>query len=163
MGQTSGITVPDVGTIATLITGGLILLTKDVNCENVVFRTAAGGVFAQTGGIVKGKKLVLLGSGQFVLTQAGNDVSGIAANVTGPVSYSDANALQVVTFFPAIPYDINQVRGITTAGGAVSLTAGGNLSIGVFSDYAPIDASPGGAVSLRAAGSVAGGIDAIPY
>ncbi|HTK77884.1 MAG TPA: PEP-CTERM sorting domain-containing protein, partial [Gemmataceae bacterium] len=102
VGQTSGITVPDFGAIATLITGGRITLTKDVNCENAVFRTAAGGV-VQTGGIVKGKKLVLLGSGQFVLTQAGNDVAGIAANVTGPLTFSDANALQVVTFVPAIP------------------------------------------------------------
>jgi hypothetical protein len=158
VGLYDGLRVADFGMIATLITGGPITLAKDVLCENAVFQPTAGGV-VQTGGVVKGRTLALLGSGQFVLTQLGNDVTGIAANVTGPVTYSDANALQVVTFRPGI----NEVRGIKTAGGAVSLTTGGNLSIGGYLDNAAINAGPSGLVNLRAGGSVAGGIDAIPY
>jgi probable HAF family extracellular repeat protein len=167
VGQTSGITVPDLGASATLITGGLIALTKDVNCENVVLRPAAGGVL-QTGGVIKAKALVLLGFGQFVLTQPGNDVVGISADVTGPITYTDVNDLRVRNFSPPYMSQLFYITGITTAGNPVNLTSGGSLVVGGYSppdtsNYnAVINAGANGAVTLRAAGSVSGGLDVPP-
>jgi hypothetical protein len=174
VGSMSGITVPGfTGDIVTsLATGGPITLKKDVACQSaVVLRPAAGGV-VQTGGVVKGRTLVLLGPGPFVLADPGNDVAGIAADVTGPITYTDANDLSVSTFTTSAPYNPATVPGITTAGNTVSLTAGGNLVVGGVVGFLPggpggpkpvydpaiIDVGPAGDVSLRSGGYMVAGV-----
>src|SRR5205823_2055328 len=66
--------------------------------------------------------LDLLGAGPFTLTLATNDVATLAANVTGVVSYHDANALAVGT--------VNGTVGLTTTSDNVNLQTGGTLAIG---------------------------------
>ncbi|MDX1944428.1 MAG: hypothetical protein SFU86_03405, partial [Pirellulaceae bacterium] len=73
----------------------------------------------QAGPII-GTGLELLGAGPFTLTSATNNVTTLAANTTGTISYRDANALTVGT--------VNTV-GITTLGNDVQLQAGTTLLI----------------------------------
>ena len=72
--------------------GALLDLTDDVNAStgNVTLNTTSVGV-TQTTGDVLAIGLELLGTGTFTLTSATNDVDTIAAGVTGPISYRDAD------------------------------------------------------------------------
>lgn len=80
----------------------------------------SGGTATQTGSI-SGDALRLTGTGTFTLSNASNDIATLAGNVTGAVSYVDANGFAVGTLT-----DI----GLTTTG-AVSLTSRGGTGLAV--------------------------------
>lgn len=83
------------------------------------------GGATQTGGTVTADGLLLSGTGNFTLTQVGNDVSMIAGAVDGAVNYTDSDLLQVGS--------VNGVDGLQ-ATGAVNLAATGLTvnNLGVF-------------------------------
>jgi hypothetical protein len=119
----------------------------------------------QTGGSITAHDLLLLGSGTagtFSLTQPGNDVAVVAAQVNGALSYADASDLSVDA--------VGATNGITTGNDNVTLSAGGNLVVaqpvnagtaainlsasGSITQPAPGNAAAGGAVTLTAPGGI---------
>ncbi|MCC7484918.1 MAG: hypothetical protein IT529_07980, partial [Burkholderiales bacterium] len=123
--------------------------------NNAVIRTGAtravtlnavgGGGVSQTSGSITAGGLRFLGSGTFIVDQAGNDVTTLAADFVGPgsVSYRDANAVAIGT--------VLGLPGITlpaAAGNTVTINAGGDIAFNAGNITA-------GAVTLNAgAGSI---------
>jgi hypothetical protein len=135
--------------------GNTMTLAANVNAGTgtVELNASAGGVSQtaggvnQTGGALTALNLVLLGKGIFSLNQPLNDVAILAADVTGPLSYQDKNALTVGSVM-----DINNITtsGITTHGNNLILQSGGALTVGNISDGNGTDriTTQGGDVTL---------------
>jgi hypothetical protein len=118
VGGTNGITTA--GDDVSLSSGPMTLSQGlSAGVGNITLSVSSGGVTQSAGAITAGG-LRLLGAGTFTLTQAGNNVSTIAANVAGAVDYADSNTLSVGTVV---------TNGITTGGNAVTLTTGGLLTL----------------------------------
>ncbi len=118
VGGTNGITTA--GDDVSLSSGPMTLAQGlSAGVGNITLSASSGGVTQSAGAITAGG-LRLLGAGAFTLTQAGNNVSTIAANVAGAVEYADSNTLSVGTVVTS---------GITTGGNAVTLTTGGLLTL----------------------------------
>jgi filamentous hemagglutinin family protein len=113
----------------------------------VALRTAAGGVTENANSSVAADRLLLAGTGAFTLDQPGNDVATLAAAVTGPLTYRDANALAVGT--------AAGVHGLASGGGDVTLATGDRLTLGDGSATAQPLNAPGATVALR---TTAGGV-----
>jgi filamentous hemagglutinin family protein len=100
-------------------TSGLITLgTVTATIDTVVVNSAAGA--AQTGALTAANLLVL-GTGAFDLTNAGNNVATIAGDVTGSLTYVDSNA---VIIGDVATTSFGSSTGLTTSG-ALSVTATG--------------------------------------
>ncbi len=150
----------------TLSSGGAMNLTQDVNPGSTGTLTLrSSGSATLTGKVVAnansggGSVANLLlerrngtGAGAFTLNNAANDVVNIAANISGALSYVDANALEVDT--------VGAVNGINTNGGAVTLVAPGNvvLNQSVIASGAIVDITAAGVSSAGAAGITANGL-----
>ena len=81
----------------------------------------SGGAVIQTAAITA-SGLHLLGGGAYILTNGSNDVTTLAANTTGAIQYTDANAFSVGT--------VGASSGITSGDNNVTLTANtGNLML----------------------------------
>jgi len=104
----------------------------------------------QTGALTA-DKLLLKGSGPFTLTNANNNVNTIAADVTGALSYVDKDALTVGT--------VGTTKGINTGGNDVTLTTGGDLTIGTGAPEAIT--AIGKTVTLNVTGKIKDGNDAV--
>ena len=134
---TGDITLDNVGN--QLITVGNVASTGDVHLADsdgfalagavttgaagsLTLETTAGGV-NQTGGAITAGELLLLGVGNYTLTETANNVGTLAANVTGDITLADANGLVIGS--------VNGTDGVATNGGALAITvAAGNLTIG---------------------------------
>lgn len=100
--------------------------------------TAGGGTITlQSGGAVTqtqrllASALSLQGSGPYTLAHASNDVTALAANTTGNVQYTDANALALGTSTITGNFDVTTNGALTQSGaltvaGATTLAAGAN-------------------------------------
>ncbi|MBE0627388.1 MAG: hypothetical protein IH606_21525, partial [Burkholderiales bacterium] len=121
---TNGITVGTVGTATN---------TLALNAYGAVTQTTSDNVIA--GG------LQLLGYGPYTLTNAGNDVTTLAAKVAGNISYRDGSGLSVGTVTDA-PSSTSTTGIATTSGpggtGTLILTNAGTLNVD-----APINAAGG--------------------
>ena len=144
----------DVGNDISLVNAGGFVLdavggANDLRSTgNITLR--AGGDVAQAGanGEVFAVGLELLGTGSFNLTESGNDIVVLAANLTGPtesLSFADADMLTV---------GIVNTAGISTRGGAVTLSAGSGLasSQDITTTAAPNSGAVSGAVNLDVTG-----------
>lgn len=83
------------------------------------------GGMTQNGGSLDAGQVVLRAFDNVSFTQAANDVDTLAVSVTGigaTLSFTDSSALNLET--------VDGVSGITTNGGDVTLTTGGQLTIG---------------------------------
>ncbi|OGA22669.1 MAG: hypothetical protein A3I02_12030, partial [Betaproteobacteria bacterium RIFCSPLOWO2_02_FULL_67_26] len=113
---------------ATLTGAGQITLDADVNAGigtgTVAFSTTAGGV-SQNSGAITADKLLLLGTGNFGLAQTANRAGTLAANVTGGVSYSEADAVIVGSVAHPAGLAGGPTTGITTGGSNVTLAVDG--------------------------------------
>jgi hypothetical protein len=126
VGTTNGITTG--GQDLTLTTGALLTLgdgsaaAKNLTATGatVTITTNAGGVTENTDAAILADKLLLKGTGTFGVGQLNNDVATLAADVTGDLTYEDANSLTVGT--------VGGTVGINTHGGKLTLTTGGNLT-----------------------------------
>src|SRR5207247_351522 len=97
-------------------------LTLDVRANKAVSETGSG--------LVSASGLQLLGSGTVNLDQDGNNVTTIAANYNGTISYRDANSLGVGTVTDTAMTPNTTTSGITTSDDDVKLTVLlGGLSI----------------------------------
>ena len=129
------------GPSITLNTGKLLTLNANITglSADVTLNPASDGV-TQTAGAITAVGLQLLGTGTYTLNSATNDVATIAASVTGPVSYTDANALTVGSLTTA---------GIKTNNNTLTLITGGALTLG-----SSVDVGTSTAVFQVAAGGV---------
>jgi hypothetical protein len=127
-------------------------LDGDIDLDGDLNAAGAGGIITlelrvtgtvdQGAGTLTATNLLVLGPGTFRLIQPGNDVDELAADITGSLTYRDADALTVGS--------VATTDGISTGGGNVTLcTDTGNLLL----DEA-IDAPSGTARLQATAGSV---------
>jgi len=111
----------------TLITGDALTIGsgagEDISASGatVLIDVALNGASEQAGSTIQAEALLLQGTGPFLLTQA-NDVNTLAANVTGPIAYSDADDVTVGT--------VGLTAGVNSHGQDVTLVTGGLLTIG---------------------------------
>jgi hypothetical protein len=136
---TNGITVGTVGTAANTLT---------LNAYGAVTQTTSDNVIA--GG------LQLLGSGPYTLVNSGNNVTTLAANVAGSISYRDTDTFSVGVVADA-PSGVS-TTGITTTGGntsTVTLDNGGVMTIAqnISTDGAFSQISTGGAGTVTTSGT----------
>src|SRR5581483_9428794 len=109
------------GNNITLTTGNTLTLSQNLTAGagNIKLNPSAGGV-TQTAGAITGAGLQLAGVGTYTLNQTTNDLTTLAANVTGAISYTDANSLTVGSVTAGFP--LTTVNGITSGGNDVTLT-----------------------------------------
>ena len=141
----TGLTIGSVAAVGTLVpavsgitsgnnnvalqTGGALTINNQINAGggNVGLQSA-GGVTQGVVGTLLANNLNVQGSGAFTLTNAGNDVNVMGANVIGPLQYTDANGLTIGSV-PAVGI-IPAIAGITSDNNNVTLTANtGNLTL----------------------------------
>jgi filamentous hemagglutinin family protein len=126
---TTPFTIGTVNTVGLTTTGNTTLSTG----------TSAGTVTQNQK--IQASGLELLGGGEYTLGNALNDVTTLAGNTTGAVSYTDANGFAVGT--------VNTV-GLTTAGAAnINLTTATG-STGILTTTAAITAGTTGTVTVTA-------------
>ena len=114
----------------------------------------AGNVTLQSGGpvtqtaAITANGLNLQGIGFYQLTNAGNDVTTLAANTTGAIDYQDANSLTVGT--------VGATNGITSGNNDVALQTGGALTINqaLNTGTGNLGLSTNGPVTQAAAGTI---------
>src|SRR6185503_12057783 len=94
-------------------------LTLNINGD--VSQTATGGITAAG--------LQILGSGTVRLDSAANNVTTLAANHTGSISYADVDSLTVGSVTDTAMAVSVSTSGITSQGFDVKLATGGDLSI----------------------------------
>src|SRR5262245_25857051 len=103
-----------------------------------------GAVTQTSQNTISASGLQLLGSGTVNLDDSGNNVTTLAANYTGTISYTDANALIVGTVTSEERRAGKQSSGIKSNGNDVKLTVlAGGLTIGAVGetdDYIVLDA-----------------------
>jgi len=127
VGLTAG--VNSHGQDVTLVTGGLLTIGtgagEDVTATGATVTLHSGsGVTEQGGSTITADELLLKGSGQFQLDEA-NDVGVLAAEITGSLSYVDANDLTI-----GAVGGVDGIRtGIPADGGDVTITALGSLTV----------------------------------
>jgi hypothetical protein len=159
--------VPGVGTLpavfgittnnnnVALITGGALTLNNQINAGtgNIGLQSAAG-VTQGGAGTLTANNLNLQGSGAFTLTNAGNNVNVMGANVTGPLQYTDANGLTVGSV-PAVGI-IPAINGITSGNNNIALITGGALTLNqtVNAGSGNLGLSSNGPATQGAAGTI---------
>jgi hypothetical protein len=103
--------------VALDVTTSAIILNANITATNasssIRLNAQTGGV-NQTAGALTAHDLQLSGTGVFNLPNAGNDVTNLAANINGPLTYQDANSLTVTQVTVAA---VNMC-GVATTGGA---------------------------------------------
>jgi hypothetical protein len=122
--------VSDAGAAFVLTAAGTVDIDTVDGIIGLTTNTAAGGnITLNTGPFrqaanapIIANGLLLLGGGNFSLSDAPNDVVTIAANVAGTINYTDATGLDVGT--------VGAVSGITSANKTLNLTTlAGNLHV----------------------------------
>jgi hypothetical protein len=111
-----------------LSTPNRLTLSQNITVANNLVVTSAGGV-SQTGGVVRATGLALQGTGAFTLDQPGNQVQTLAANIGGPLSYTNAGGLGIgsVELWPDF---FAFLGGILTGGSPISIrTVNGPLTV----------------------------------
>src|SRR5690349_5165236 len=113
-----------------------------------------GNVTQAASGIITAAGLQLLGSGSVHLDNPNNDISTLAANFSGPISYTDKTALTVGIVGDA--FSGMTSTGITSSSHDVKLTAGGDLAINqaISTGSANLTLSDTGNVTQSASGTI---------
>lgn len=143
-----------------LQTGGDLTINRTINVgtANVILNVGGNGTQGAFGNILA-TGLELLGAGSFTLTNPTNNVTILAGNTTGAISYVDADALDIRF--------INASSGVTTDNSPIAIaTVNGPLTIfnegGAADDVSAGDST----VSLTAGGAnqlltIAGGAEVV--
>ena len=100
---------------------GTITFNNTVDAGTGNLTLSATGAVTQTDEITAAG-LELLGSGQYTLTNASNDVATIAANTSNTISYTDTDGLTIGT--------VGGAAGINTGGNDLTLNTGDAITIG---------------------------------
>ncbi|MFA4854449.1 MAG: hypothetical protein WC616_03765 [Candidatus Omnitrophota bacterium] len=109
----------------TINTASTLNLANNITATGIVTLNPSSGGVTQSAGSLIADKLLLLGTGIFTLNQATNNVNILAANITGPLTYADADVLTVGTVITST----GTTAGITTGGNDVILNTGNTLTI----------------------------------
>ena len=133
-----------------LQTGTTLWIDDDIALGNGIWGSTRQAVSRRTAGdTITAAGLCADGAGLFTLTDAGNDVTMLAAGTGETVSYRDANALTVGSVM---------VLGVTTTGITTSddvlVATGGTLTVGTPITSQVPDGAVGGSITLRADGDV---------
>ncbi|MGH8599947.1 MAG: beta strand repeat-containing protein, partial [Burkholderiales bacterium] len=106
-----------------LSAGAMLMLSGNLDAgSGTVVLTTTGGSISQFGSsTLTASNLLLQSSGGATLNQPTNNVGTIAANVSGPLAYSDADTLTVGS--------VGGVSGISSHGSNVTLDTGGALTL----------------------------------
>ena len=125
-----------------LTAGGDLAINQAVNTGSANLTLSdTGNVTQGASGVIAAGGLQLLGSGSVHLDNPNNDVTTLAANFSGPISYTDKTALTVGTVGTSV--------GITTGGaadgGSVTIHSGGVLTVDQVIDTTP---GSGGVVTV---------------
>jgi len=133
-----------IGSTATgLYTPGTVTLGNLTAAGSTITLNAAGaGAFGQqVGTAIVSSVLLLAGTGAFNLSNSTNNVSTLSANTTGAVTYRDTNDFAT--------------NAITTNGGGLDLTSGGNLTVqqAVMTGAGSVTLTADGDVDLNSANS----------
>lgn len=104
------------------IAGDAITISAHANAGagRTTLNAATSGVTV-TSGRVTAAELLLLGTGAFVMTNTQNAVDTFAANVTGPVTFTNSGAFSVGT--------LGATSGVTSGGSSVSLASGDRITL----------------------------------
>src|SRR2546429_558462 len=87
----------------TVLAGGLVIGEAAVTTDDITLGggnltlNVVGNVTQTAGNVITASGLQLLGSGRVHLDESGNNVVTLAANYSGTVSYTDADALTIGT------------------------------------------------------------------
>src|SRR5437868_3594099 len=128
---TSGITSGGNDVKLTVQAGGLLIGQAVSTGAGDLTLNVVGPVTQTLSGIITGAGLQLLGSGTVNLDVANNNVTTLAANYSGTISYLDVNGLAVGTVTDTAMSPSTTTSGITSTGNDVKLTVqAGGLSIG---------------------------------
>ncbi len=122
------------GANVTLTTTGNVTIGTGAG-ENITASGATvdfnvGGASEQTGSIITATNFRLRGAGNFTFNN-NNDITNLAANITGNLSFNDAANLTVTTVTGT---DGNTTTGIVSNGGNITLTTNAATSLNVNSD-----------------------------
>ena len=105
------------------------------NGATITLNATSGGA-NQTGGSLTAANLLLQGAGAFTLNQSGNNVSTLAGNPVGSVSYVDVDALTIGT--------VGAVNGLSSGGNAINVsTVNGALTVNNTAAAIDVDAGAG--------------------
>ncbi len=104
---------------------GIVGLSVSVANTADTISLEAGATTQTAGAKITGPQLVLQGAGPFTLNERTNDVATIAADVTGAISYTDADTTSVGT--------VAGVMGVTTSNSPIFLSVVGNGGLTVQS------------------------------
>src|SRR5437762_1488784 len=109
-----------------------------------------------SGNVILASELQLLGTGTVHLDDSGNNVATLAASTSGPISYTDSNALVVGTVTDTAMTPNTATHGITSNNSDVKLTVlAGGLTIGAVADAGADDITLGsGNLTLNVVGAV---------
>src|SRR5437762_2492823 len=109
-----------------------------------------------SGNVILASELQLLGTGTVHLDDSGNNVATLAASTSGPISYTDSNALVVGTVTDTAMTPNTTTHGITSNNNDVKLTIlAGGLSVGAAADAGADDITLGtGNLTLNVTGNV---------
>src|SRR5437762_118762 len=109
-----------------------------------------------SGNVILASELQLLGTGTVHLDDSGNNVATLAASTSGPISYTDSNALVVGTVTDTAMTPNTATHGITSNNNDVKLTVlAGGLSVGAVADAGADDITLGsGNLTLNVVGAV---------
>src|SRR5436305_197695 len=100
---THGITTTNNDVKLTVLAGGLTIGELTSTADDISLGSGnltlniTGNVTQTAGNVITAAGLQLLGSGSIHLDETGNDVTTLAANYSGPISYTDADALTIGT------------------------------------------------------------------
>ncbi len=100
---------------------GVVGITIATGTIEAVVLNAGGSVTQDAGANITSQNLLLLGTGGYSLTNSGNDVTTLAANVTNSVSYTDANDLTIGAVTDEVT--VTTIFGVTTDGADANITA----------------------------------------
>src|SRR5256885_366095 len=104
----------------TVLAGGLTIGEAAVSTDDTTLGAGnltlniTGNVTQTAGNVITAAGLQLLGSGSIHLDETGNNVATLAANYSGPISYTDANSLIVGTVTDTAMTPGTTTHGITT-------------------------------------------------
>src|SRR6185295_2199136 len=147
----SGITTTNSDVKLTVLAGGLTVCEAAITTDDItrgggnLTLNITGNVTQTAGNVITASGLQLLGSGTVHLDESANNVATLAANYSGPISYTDANTLTVGTVTDTAMSPSTTSSGIISAGNDVKLTVlAGGLTIGAAADGGADDITLGG-------------------
>src|SRR5256714_1170474 len=145
----------------TVLAGGLTIGEAAVTTDDISLGSGnltlnvTGNVTQTAGNVITASGLQLLGSGSIHLDETGNNVATLAANYSGPISYTDANTLVVGTVTDTAMSPGTTTHGISSGGNDVKLTVlAGGVTIGELTSTADDISLGSGNLTLNITGNV---------